>query len=1500
MAEETNNQQLIVDGNTVSSKFIEDLTEKLTKAMFRNFQPPLGPATGPEGGLPPMTIVFNGRNYGVWSQMVEVLLASKDKLGHINGERTQPASNDTGYKRWMSDNSMVKGWILSSLDPNLIGNFIRFSTAKEVWDSIKLTFFDGNDNTQIYDLEVKVYGLKQTGTLEDYFYTLQGLWKEIEFRKPNPMTCPIDIEKYNRVEQDRKVYIFLGGLEDRFDGIRAEILRMTPLPTVEETYGHVRREDVRQSVMVGKSTDLSNSAAMIVQGAKQVAGVPHISTNSTHGNSNNSVPGDPLSLSSQVQGKESSSNQGAVHFTTRYNKTEAVLKCTHCGGKGHSKDTCFKIHGYPDWYKELKKKQAEAKRGKVSIAVSGKNGDDSPSEGIIFLSSNLSNDNSTWIVDSGASDHMTFTKTDLTAECVTKKTEILNANGISYPVKCAGSIKVTSQLNLSNVLVVPSLATRLMSVSKLTKDRNCVVKMYSDYFIIQDILTKEIIGRGIERDGLYHLEDLKAGRASLVVDQTEVQNKIWTWHRRLGHPSLGYMKKLLPHLFKNNNLTVFNCDTCIKAKSHRVSYAPSSNKSNSPFDLIHSDVWGPAPVSSIDGNKWFVLFIDDCTRMTWVYLLKSKDEVPSVFKNFYTMIKTQFGKGIKFFRSDNGGEFIGKVLKDFFVQMGIVHETSCVGTPQQNGVAERKNRHILEMSRALLFEYHVPTKFWDKSILMAVYVLNRLPTKINNFQTPLKTLEKHHSIPSVLSLTPKIFGCVAYVHVPKTQRSKLSPYAVRCVFLGFGQNQKGYKCFDVDSRKWYVTMDVTFMEHEAFFKPTIQSDQGENSSESDVWKNKDLLSFQGWTPGCEQYGQDGVSGTDKSDGNGNGTDESDGDGNGATDGNKPLEMYSRNKNRAVFGMESENEEVIQPNEEPQGPMSPEDQLQVSLPTSKYTLPVRCNRGIPPKRYEPDEDRHKKSKYPIANFVDTKSLSGPVKRFNENLLSCKIPENVDEAKSDPNWSQAMEAEMSALYNNKTWTLVELPQGKIPVGCRWVFSIKYNANGEIDRYKARLVAKGYTQTQGIDFQETFSPVAKLNTIRVLLSLAANLDWPLHQFDVKNAFLHGELKEEVYMEQPPGYKSTNAKPMVCKLNKALYGLKQSPRAWFGRFCRAMQSYGFKQCDSDHTLFLKRNQEKLTALIIYVDDMIVTGNDTQEIATLEKKLSGEFEMKNLGGLKYFLGIEVMRSRQGIVLSQRKYILDLLAEIGMLDCRPADTPVVQGVKLGEFPDQVPANKERYQRLVGKLIYLAHTRPDIAYGVSVVSQFMHNPSEDHMDAVMRIIRYLKGCPGKGITFKKNGHLDVSGFTDADWAGSVSDRRSTAGYFTFVGGNLVTWRSKKQSVVALSSAEAEFRGVAKGICELLWLRRLLGELGFAPTQAMDLYCDSRPAIDISHNPVQHDRTKHVEIDRHFIKEKLESNVIQMVHVRSGEQLADILTKAVMSKTFTSIIDKLGMQDAYIPT
>ena len=347
-------------------------------------------------------------------------------------------------------------------------------------------------------------------------------------------------------------------------------------------------------------------------------------------------------------------------------------------------------------------------------------------------------------------------------------------------------------------------------------------------------------------------------------------------------------------------------------------------------------------------------------------------------------------------------------------------------------------------------------------------------------------------------------------------------------------------------------------------------------------------------------------------------------------------------------------------------------------------------------------------------------------------------------------------------------------------------------------------------------------------------------------------------------------------------------------------MRVFGYKQSNSDHTLFIKHRKGKLTALIVYVDDMIVTGDDPGERLALQEYLSKEFEMKDLGQLKYFLGIEVARSKQGISLLQRKYVLDLLTETGMLDCKPVETPIEMNHKLGEYIGQSATDKARYQRLVGRLIYLSHTRPDIAYAVSVVSQFMHAPSKDHMCAVNRILQYLKATPGKGLLFAKKGDLNVEGYTDADWAGSILDRRSTSGYFTFVGGNLVTWRSKKQKVVARSSAEAEFRGMAHGVCELLWIKSVLSDLGFKSKKAMNLHCDSKAAIEIAQNPVQHDRTKHVEVDRHFIKENLNRKIIQFPFVPSEEQLADVLTKAVSGKAFNSSMTKLGMIDIYAPT
>ena len=539
---------------------------------------------------------------------------------------------------------------------------------------------------------------------------------------------------------------------------------------------------------------------------------------------------------------------------------------------------------------------------------------------------------------------------------------------------------------------------------------------------------------------------------------------------------------------------------------------------------------------------------------------------------------------------------------------------------------------------------------------------------------------------------------------------------------------------------------------------------------------------------------------------------------------------------------------------------------------------------------------------MSHFVSNHDLSESNKSFVNQLSAVSIPNSVQEALTDSRWKAAMNEEMKSLQKNKTWDLVDCPPGKKSVGCRWVYSVKYKSDGTIERFKARLVAKGYTQTYGVDYNETFAPVAKINTVRVLLSLAVNMDWPLKQFDVKNAFLHGELTEEIYMDLPPGCMVTEKeKGKVCRLRKSLYGLKQSPRAWFGRFTKSMRAVGYCQSNSDHTLFFKRNQDKITALIVYVDDMVLTGNDLEEMKLLQEYLSKEFEMKDLGSLKYFLGIEVSRSKNGIFLSQRKYTLDLLKETGMSACQPIDTPMEEGLKLCVESNQIPVDKGRYQRLVGRLMYLAHTRPDLAYALTVVSQFMHNPGEQHMNSVMRILRYLKSAPGKGLMFtKKEDWQNVSVYTDADWAGAIDDRRSTSGYFTFVGGNLVTWRSKKQNVVARSSAEAEFRGMAFGLCEALWLRLLLQDLGYPPKHPIQLFCDNKAACDIAHNPVQHDRTKHVEVDRFFIKEKLDNKVIELPKICSEDQLADILTKAVSKQIFFKCLGKLGIYNIYAPT
>ena len=345
---------------------------------------------------------------------------------------------------------------------------------------------------------------------------------------------------------------------------------------------------------------------------------------------------------------------------------------------------------------------------------------------------------------------------------------------------------------------------------------------------------------------------------------------------------------------------------------------------------------------------------------------------------------------------------------------------------------------------------------------------------------------------------------------------------------------------------------------------------------------------------------------------------------------------------------------------------------------------------------------------------------------------------------------------------------------------------------------------------------------------------------------------------------------------------------------------NFGMLKCKSDHSVFYKKTDAGIILLVVYVDDIIITGNDDSGIASLKSFLHSQFQTKDLGSLKYFLGVEITRSKKGIFLSQRKYILDVLTETGKLGTKPCNAPMTPGLQLWKDDSEPFEDPERYRRLVGKLNYLTVTRPDIAYPVSVVSQFMSSPTVKHWEALEQILSYLKGAPGRGLLYGNNGHTDIECFSDADWAGSKADRRSVTGYCVFVGGNLISWKSKKQNVVSRSSAESEYRAMAQATCEVVWIQQLLRELGLKTSLPAMLWCDNQAAIHIASNPVFHERTKHIEIDCHFVREKIEEKIISPAHVKTGDQLGDIFTKALNGVRVDYICNKLGMINIYAPT
>ncbi|PKU62268.1 Retrovirus-related Pol polyprotein from transposon TNT 1-94 [Dendrobium catenatum] len=484
-------------------------------------------------------------------------------------------------------------------------------------------------------------------------------------------------------------------------------------------------------------------------------------------------------------------------------------------------------------------------------------------------------------------------------------------------------------------------------------------------------------------------------------------------------------------------------------------------------------------------------------------------------------------------------------------------------------------------------------------------------------------------------------------------------------------------------------------------------------------------------------------------------------------------------------------------------------------------------------------------------MQTRSKSGiqkpnPIYSLIANQIDDQSPTSYKQVVQHTHWRTTMAEELQALQHQHSWSLVPPPPNKPVLGCKWTFKTKFLPSGKVDRYKARLVALGNGQQFGENYTETFSPVAKMPTIRLLLTLALNRQWDILQLDVSNAFLHGDLTEDIYMKQPQGFVDPNQPTAVCKLHKSLYGLKQAPRQWFQKLTDFLQHRGFRFSHFDPSLLLFIKNRIQIYFLTYVDDIILTGNNNTVIQSLLKDLHSAFALKQLGKINLFLGIQVQQHSQGLFLSQAHYAAKLLNTAGLTDCKRAPSPMAPVSKHSIRNTQLFPDPSLYRCLAGSLQYLSITRPDIAFATNRVCQHMQNPTIQDYQDIKRILRYVKGTISFGLPII-TGELQLHSYTDADWASDTTDRKSVSGFYNFIGPNLISWSVKKQITVAKSSTEAEYRALSTDISEVLWLRRLAAELQIEQKLPTPVHCDNISAIAIAKNPVFHARTKHIEID-----------------------------------------------------
>ena len=1102
-------------------------------------------------------------------------------------------------------------------------------------------------------------------------------------------------------------------------------------------------------------------------------------------------------------------------------------KCHQCKETGHWKTEC------PNKKKQGKPDSSQETNTRKEKAYEGAYGF-SPSD-------------DEWVCDSGANRHYCgrldwFTE----MEKYSKPKKVAIADNSDMSVVGVGKVKVKAlidgnwnEISIHDVEYVPG-GVNLFSENILLDKGFEVHKNRSGKIVFF-------------RDGKPDIQAERKGGLQImmfkpIINKAMTVVKTINWHQRLGHINSQFLKmtakKVAAYGLEDMTGESVSCDVCPQAKSTKQSYKTSEKLVvYKPGESIHADL-GYATAVSHRGNRYFLVTKDAGSSFRQIYCQKTKDETVRNLKDAINFLSNQTGNSVKLFRSDNGTEFCNKEFRDFLSEKGIQFGLNAPYTPQSNGMVEREVRTEQEAARAMLIQCQLSEKHWDDAIQTAAYILNRTLSSKNKDKTPFELIfNKKPSLHHV-----RVFGCKAFVHI-MDKTKKWGPKAIECYLVGYNSINKNYVLY-VPSESKYIEQAKHVEFREEFMRESESESKTSQQEEDESNPVPELDSSLTLYDEAEYLDEDNLIPS-------------------VTGNPFPTPDSSMSLSWAeemeLNDMEEDAEEAM---EEARNSKSDPKQ---SGEAGKAGIAER---------------RPQRQTKPIARFQAGFSALSAL-----TVSEPKCYKDAVKSADAGDWIEAMDSEMRSQHENNTWHLVKSPLDKKVLKCRWVFKVKTDPDGNLEKYKARLVVKGYNQVEGLDYEETFAPVCRYETIRIMLSMAVQEKWDIKQFDIGTAFLNSPLTEETYMEQPEGYEVGSN--LVCKLDKGIYGLKQAPRAWHQTMKEKLGEMGFSPFKSDSCVYKKENKGKPIFVVMYVDDGLIMGKVSSELKREIDALQDSFKV-TVQPLNRFLGIEMIRNENGIFIHQKKYIDDVLKRFNMSECKTLDIPMQPGLQLeGSKP---PDTNFMYQELVGSLLFLARcTRPDITYAVHYLSRFFSNYGKSQWESAKKILQYLKGTKELGILYSREEDQFVCGFVDADYGSDRVSRKSTTGcLFTFNGAPVV-WISKRQTCIALSSTESEYIALAQGGKEAVWITRIYSELGMSfQDDPICLKTDSQSAMKLAKNPEHHDKSKHIDIRHHYIRQLVESEKIILEYIPDKIQPADILTKSIVKENFLRKREFMGMQ------